>query len=374
MHPVCPGVVQAVITLQESWNRAVHEETRLFIALFWCKKVSFLFLYHNTGRACHEKILEVFQRAAKRSIFYYGAGIIRKAGAKNPGNMWGKYTGRGKKTRASEGLFVTVCRFTHCHFADRRAYFHVFRKCREYDCNCSCPGDECSFGNGAGMESWTDKVLSTLSNKSLTTVEASQNISLREGGEHEHDEDENHTNEENHDEEHYDPHVWLNPLNAKKEMENIKDAFVKTDPEHKQYYENNYKAWSDECDRLYNEYQEALNQVKTKNLVVSHEAFGYLCDAFGLNQMGIQGIEPDSEPDPAHMAEIIDFVKANQVKVIFSEELVSPKVAQSIANATGAQLEVLNPIEGLTNTQLENGDDYFTVMRENLTALKKALN
>ena len=114
--------------------------------------------------------------------------------------------------------------------------------------------------------------------------------------------------------------------------------------------------------------------VKTKNLVVPHEAFGYLCDAFGLNQMGIQGIEPDSEPDPAHMAEIIDFVKANQVKVIFSEELVSPKVAQSIANATGAQLEVLNPIEGLTNTQLENGDDYFTVMRENLTALKKALN
>ena len=161
---------------------------------------------------------------------------------------------------------------------------------------------------------------------------------------------------------------------VKKEMENIKDAFVKADPEHKQYYENNYKAWSEECDRLHGEYQEALSQVKTKNLVVSHEAFGYLCDAFGLNQMGIQGIEPDSEPNPAHMAEIIDFVKANQVKVIFSEELVSPKVAQSIANATGAQLEVLNPIEGLTNTQLENGDDYFTVMRENLTALKKALN
>ena len=158
------------------------------------------------------------------------------------------------------------------------------------------------------------------------------------------------------------------------ESSQFKDAFVKADPEHKQYYENNYKAWSEECDRLYSEYQEALSQVKTKNLVVSHEAFGYLCDAFGLNQMGIQRIDPDSEPDPAHMAEIIDFVKANQVKIIFSEELVSPKVAQSIANATGAQLEVLNPIEGLTNTQLENGDDYFTVMRENLTALKKALN
>ena len=114
-----------------------------------------------------EKILEVFQRAAKRSIFYYGAGIIRKAGAKNPGNMWGKYTGRGKKTRASEGLFVTVCRFTHCHFADRRAHFHVFRKCREYDCNCSCPGDECSFGNCAAPESGK---ITGQSEKSVCTV------------------------------------------------------------------------------------------------------------------------------------------------------------------------------------------------------------
>ena len=99
-------------------------------------------------------------------------------------------------------------------------------------------------------------------------MEASQNVSLRAGGEHEHDEDENHTDEETHDEEHHDPHVWLNPLNAKKEMENIKDAFVKADPEHKQYYENNYKAWSEECDRLYSEYQK-LSQVKTKNLPIS---------------------------------------------------------------------------------------------------------
>lgn len=68
MHPVCPGVVQAVITLQESWNRAVHEETRLFIALFWCKKVPFLFLYHNTGRACHEKYWK-YSKEQLRDVF-----------------------------------------------------------------------------------------------------------------------------------------------------------------------------------------------------------------------------------------------------------------------------------------------------------------
>ena len=88
---------------------------------------------------------------------------------------------------------------------------------------------------------------------------------------------------------------------------------------------------------------------------MSHEAFGYLCDAYGLNQVGIEGISPDSEPDPARMAQIQDFVTEHQVKVIFSEELVSPKVAQAIADATGARVETLSPLEGLTDEQLTAG-------------------
>ena len=173
MHPVCPGVVQAVITLQES-GTGLYTKKRDFLLHYSGAKKSRFFFVPQQGRACHEKILEVFQRAAKRRIFYYGAGIIRNAGAKNPGNMWGKYTGRGKKTRASEGVFVTVCRFTHCHFADRRAYFHVFRKCREYDCNCSCPGDECSFGNGAAQKA--EKSLDSLKNLSAPCAKV-----IREG-------------------------------------------------------------------------------------------------------------------------------------------------------------------------------------------------
>ena len=92
-----------------------------------------------------------------------------------------------------------------------------------------------------------------------------------------------------------------------------------------------------------------------------------------LDEIGIEGIEADSEPDPARMAEIEDFVKANNVKVIFSEELVSPKVAQTIADATGAQMQELNPLEGLTDDQIADGQDYFTVMRQNLEELKNAL-
>lgn len=215
--------------------------------------------------------------------------------------------------------------------------------------------------SGAGMEHWVDSVLGSLSNQSLISVEASTGITLRDGYK---DEDGDVCT---------DPHVWLAPENAKVEMENIKNAFVEADPDNAADYEANYEKWSAECDTLDKEFRTGLENVSSHDIVVSHEAFGYLCDAYGLTQLGIEGIEADSEPDPARMAEIQDFVKANKVKVIFSEELVSPKVAQTIADATGAQMKELNPLEGLTDEEIAAGEDYFSVMRSNLDELKAAL-
>lgn len=226
--------------------------------------------------------------------------------------------------------------------------------------------------SGAGMEHWVDDVLKSLENKKLIAVEASTGISLMEGHEEEDEADKaDKAGEEAHEE--YDPHVWLDPMNAKKEMENIKDAFVKADPENKDYYENNYKIYEEKFDALNQTYKDTLDPLPGKVIVVSHEAFGYLCGAYGLTQMGIEGLSPDSEPDPARMAEVIDFVKENNVKTIFFEELVSPKVAEAIAKETGAQTEVLNPIEGLSDEEIKAGDDYFSVMEKNLDVLKKAL-
>ncbi len=139
-------------------------------------------------------------------------------------------------------------------------------------------------------------------------------------------------------------------------------------------YEANYAAWSARCDQLDQAFKDGLSNLAIQDIVVSHEAFGYLCDAYGLNQVGIEGISPDSEPDPARMAQIQDFVTEHQVKVIFSEELVSPKVAQAIADATGARVETLSPLEGLTDEQLTAGEDYFSVMEQSLASLKDALS
>ena len=225
--------------------------------------------------------------------------------------------------------------------------------------------------SGAGMEHWVDDVLASLDNKDLISVEASKGVALRDGHSHSHEEEEGAGEPE--EEGPYDPHVWLSPLNAEKEMENIKNAYIKADPDNRDYYEANYELYASRFADLNQKFQDTLSSLPNKDIVVSHEAFGYLCDAYGLNQVGIEGLSPDSEPSPARMAEIIDFVRANHVRVIFFEELVSPKVAETIAKETGSSVQVLNPLEGLSDEELESGADYFSVMEENLKQLEAAL-
>lgn len=234
--------------------------------------------------------------------------------------------------------------------------------------------------SGAGMEHWVEDVLASLENKELVVVQASDGLELLEGHKHSHDEDEHeeeHEDEDHDEDEHdhgsYDPHVWLSPMNAKHEMENIKNALVKADIDNASYYEDNFSKYAAEFDKLDQEYKDTLSVLPRNEIVVSHQAFGYLCHAYGLEQLGIDGLVPDSEPAPARMAEIIDFVKEHQVTTIFFAELASPKVAETIASATGASTAVLSAIEGLNDEQKAGGGDYFSVMRENLDALKAAL-
>ncbi|MDR7870428.1 MAG: metal ABC transporter substrate-binding protein [Tissierellaceae bacterium] len=218
--------------------------------------------------------------------------------------------------------------------------------------------------NGAGMEHWVEDVLKSLENKELVVVVASQGIDLLLSEDDDHD---------GHDHGDFDSHVWTNPLNVKIQMENIKDALVQLDPDNMDYYNENYDKYSKELDKLNEEFATKLSALSNKDIVVSHKAFSYLCNEYGLNQIAIDGLSPDTEPNPGRMAEIINFVNENNIKVIFFEELASPKVANTIADATGAVVDVLNPLEGLSDEELENGDDYFSVMRKNLEAILKAL-
>ena len=225
--------------------------------------------------------------------------------------------------------------------------------------------------NGADMEPWADDLLVSRSD-TLHVVEASENVELRTtDGEHEHAHE--HEDADHHHGD-FDPHVWLDPENAKIEMEAIRDALCAADPENSTVFQSNYEKYAAELDALDAEFREKLAPLPNRTIVVAHEAFGYLCDAYGLTQVGIEGLSPDSEPDPGRMAEVIDFVREHSISTIFFEELVSPKVAETIASETGAQAKMLSPLEGLSDEQTAAGADYFSVMHDNLAALMEALN
>ena len=224
--------------------------------------------------------------------------------------------------------------------------------------------------NGADMEPWADDLLVSRSD-TLHVVEASENVELRTtDGEHEHAHE--HEGADHHHGD-FDPHVWLDPENAKIEMEAIRDALCAADPENSTVFQSNYEKYAAELDALDAEFREKLAPLPNRTIVVAHEAFGYLCDAYGLTQVGIEGLSPDSEPDPGRMAEVIDFVRDHSISTIFFEELVSPKVAEAIASETGAQAKMLRPLEGLSDEQAAAGADYFSVMHDNLAALMEAL-
>lgn len=223
--------------------------------------------------------------------------------------------------------------------------------------------------NGAGMEHFVDKTLAAVSNENLTVVEAASGIQLLEAESY----DDEGSHGDDHEEGKTDPHTWLSIQNAITESEEIKETLVKLDKENADYYETNFQAYKEKLEDLEKRYREALSGISRDTIVTAHEAFGYLCNEYGLKQKAVEGLTADSEPDAAKMKEIIEFCKENEIKIIFFEELVSPKVAKTIADEIGAETMTLNPVEGLTAKQEEEGLDYIGIMEQNLEALKKAL-
>ena len=171
-----------------------------------------------------------------------------------------------------------------------------------------------------------------------------------------------------------DPHIWLSPTRAKVQVKAILNEFIKLDPQNTDYYITNAATLQAALDKIDSDYKTGLASCQKKDIVTSHAAFGYMASDYGLTQISIAGLSPDAEPSLEEMANITNFVKANGIKYIFFESLVSPKLSQTIANETGAQILVLDPLEGLTPNAIAQGQNYLTVMEQNLHNLKVALN
>lgn len=172
----------------------------------------------------------------------------------------------------------------------------------------------------------------------------------------------------------FDPHVWLDPLLAKKQVENIRDGLIMIDPNHKDIYVNNSNNFLNELDNLDEKIRTDLESCKKKDFITFHNSFSYFANQYGLNQHSISNTDPESEVTPARLTEIINIAKTLGLQVIYSEELVDPRQATVVAQEVpDGKVLVLSPIEGLSENEQKAGLGYIDKMNDNINNLMVGL-
>ena len=161
-----------------------------------------------------------------------------------------------------------------------------------------------------------------------------------------------------------DPHVWLDPILFSRMVERVGKDLDNPASSH---------ALVDDLRKLDRAYRTGLEHCARREIITSHEAFAYLAQRYGLTQVSITGLEPESEPTAGDLAGVVKVLRRTHATTVFFETLVSPRLADTVAREVGARTAVLNPIEGLTSSQQASGSDYFSLMRQNLSALRRAL-
>lgn len=239
-----------------------------------------------------------------------------------------------------------------------------------------------------GFQSAVDEAVEHNAPKTVIDVApAVQLVKVSDSGnhvdDHDHDADHDHDHEADHDHDHKaehdhdhdhdmstDPHFWLDPERMSQAATLIGQALADADPKNAQTYTSNAANVSHSMKDLGTELVSGTATCEHTTFVTAHAAFGYLADRTGLTQVGISGLDPDSSPSPARLQEISELVKAQGVSTIFTEALIDPKVAETLAKDLGIETAVLDPIE----SQVNPNEDYAAAMRNNITALRTALH
>jgi zinc transport system substrate-binding protein len=214
--------------------------------------------------------------------------------------------------------------------------------------------------NGAGLEPWVQKLLPQILPQVLK-VNASEGIRLT-------------TATSGEEQGRPDPHVWLDPILAQRQVDNILAGFLRSDPEGKVVDEANAEKFKQELTALHARFQRTLSSCRKKVFITNHAAFGYFAARYGLTQIAISGLAPDTEPSAAKIRDLIRLARQNEIRVIYYESLVSPRVAAAIGREVGARTLVLDPLEGLTDEDLAQGKNYLSVMGQNLRNLVQGLD
>jgi zinc transport system substrate-binding protein len=217
--------------------------------------------------------------------------------------------------------------------------------------------------NGAGFEPWVEKLLPEVS-AATVQINATAGLPLVRGV----------LEEDGKVGQRLDPHVWLDPVLAAQQVDRIVDGLSRADPRSRAVFEANAARVKGDLEAVDRRYASTLAACRRRQFITSHAAFGYLARRYGLTQVAITGLDPESEPSPARLKQIILEARRTGARVIYYETLVNPRVSEVIAREVGARTAVLNPIEGLTPDEQRRGENYFTLMDANLKTLAEGLD
>jgi zinc transport system substrate-binding protein len=216
--------------------------------------------------------------------------------------------------------------------------------------------------SGAGLEPWINQVVTAAGNSKLIQVDTSQGITLLPVAAE--FQKENRT---------VDPHIWLDPLDAKIQVNNILQGLIKADPADSQYFTQNANAYGAQLDNLNALAINATTKTPTKIFVTFHEAFAYFANQYNVTQLSISG-PFEEEPTPSDIQNVITAINQNHIKYVGYESLENPAISQSISSQTNATLINMNPIEGLTAEQKAAGDNYISLMKQDIVNIHLALS
>lgn len=218
--------------------------------------------------------------------------------------------------------------------------------------------------NGADLDAWAERLASqigTVPAIDMAQAIQSKGITLRIA-------------EEEEEASAVDPHFWLDFSLLKQQAQVISQALANIDQEHAATFQTNADGFAAKIDQLDQQYQVGLASCSLRKIVVTHDAFEYVADRYRFQTIPISGISPQDQPSARELGELASLVRREGINSIFLETLASPKLAQTLAQETGVQTRVLNPLEGLSRDQIAAGDDYVSVMEENLEQLRLAMN
>jgi zinc transport system substrate-binding protein len=222
--------------------------------------------------------------------------------------------------------------------------------------------------NGISLELWINDLLKS-SPKKRTIIDTSagietidDNLSALEGCTHDHSEEHHHHHHGP------NPHIWLDPVLSKQQVQNILKGLIKADPHNKSHYEANAKAYLNRLDNLHKRFTEALAPLKKKPLITFHNSFPYFAKRYGIQYLGFIEQLPHQSPSPKRIANLIKIIRQQEAAIIFTEVGYPPKLIQTLSRETGARIASLNTLE-IGNP---NPNAYFEAMEANLETLKKS--